>query len=106
MAGVFLSLKLRIVHLNPRDLSRFATRLIAPASIGVTLGILISSLVNESSLITFAIYSLSKSLTEVLLLVFSSTVFTMTAQYKFGPSLSLSLGMLPATTTEYGGIFP
>ena len=68
--------------------------------IGVTLGILISSLVNESSLITFAIYSLSKSLTEVLLLVFSSTVFTMTAQYKFGPSLSLSLGMLPATTTE------
>ena len=55
IVGVFLSLNSSIVHLNPNDFRCRATKAIAPPSIGVTLGILMSSLVSESSLITFAI---------------------------------------------------
>ena len=43
---------------------------------------------------------LSKSLIDVLLLVFESTFLTITAQYNEGPSGLVLLGKLPGTTTE------
>ena len=50
------------------------------------------------------------SLVAVLALVFSSTVLTITAQARLGAGFPLgsvfSLGMVPGTTTEYGGTRP
>ena len=53
--------------------------------------------------------SLSSSLMEVLERVRSSTRLTMTAQYKFGPGSPFGNGLpgiVPDTTTEYGGTSP
>ena len=72
---------------------------------GVTLGNLISSLANVNSLM-LGISLLIRSLIEVLLLVFSSTFLTITAQYNEGPFGFDLLGKLPGTTTEYAGTFP
>ena len=49
-------------------------------------------------------YSRKSSVMPVLERVFSSTVFTITAQYKFGPPDAP--GIEPETTTEYGGTSP
>ena len=101
----FLSLNSSILQLKPNFFNFLLKNFIVPASLGVILGNLIKSFDNCNSLID-SHQSLSKSLIEVLLLVFSSTFLTITAQYNEGPFGFDLLGKLPGTTTEYAGTFP
>jgi len=100
MGFEFFDLNSKILHLNPIDLNFLARKFIVPASIGVILGNLISSLANFNSLNIGINYSLNRSLIDVFDLVFSSTCLIITTQYKAGPSGLVLLGKLPGTTTE------
>ena len=106
MGFEFLDLNSNILQLKPKDLNFLARKFIVPASTGVMLGNLISSLANRNSLNIGINYSLSKSFIEVLDLVFSSTCLIITAQFSEGAFGFFLSGSEPGTITEYGGIFP
>ena len=93
---VSVSLNKYRLHVNPMSVSSFWSRSKTPSLFGVTLGQEMSDFVSST---TFILYSLSKSLMDVFFLVFSSTVLTITTQYKLG-FLGSSFGRLPGTTTE------
>ena len=95
-SGVSVSLNKYRLHVNPILVSSFWSRSKTPSLFGVTLGQEMSDFVSST---TFILYSLSKSLMDVFFLVFSSTVLTITTQYKLG-FLGSSFGRLPGTTTE------